>query len=297
MPRLVNATPKYRRHKPSGQAVVCIAGQETYLGPYASKESRREYDRLIGEWLAAGRPSTTAPKSDAGLTVTELAAAYWRFAKAYYVKDGRPTGTAGIRIALRFLKRSYGHTVAADFGPLALKALQDRMVEAGQSRRYVNDNVDRIRRCFRWAVSQELASPAVFQGLATVPGLRKGRTTAREPKPIGPVPEAVVDATLPCLPTVVADMVRLQRLTGARPAEMCILRPCDVDRSGEVWSYRPASHKTEHHGRERVILIGPKAQAVLLPYILRDAETYCFAPDEGESRRNAAPGVKPGEVR
>ncbi|HUY33672.1 MAG TPA: site-specific integrase [Pirellulales bacterium] len=288
MPRLVNATPKYRRHKPSGQAIVCIAGQPIYLGPHGSKESRREYDRLIGEWLAAGRPNAPAPKSDAELTVTELVAAYWRFAKSYYVKDGRPTGTAGIRVALRFLKRYYGHTAAAAFGPLGLKALQERMVQADQSRRYANDNVDHIRRCFKWAVAQELVPPAVFQGLATLPGLRKGRTAAREPEPVGPVTEAVVEATVPFLPAIVADMVRLQRLTGARPAEVCILRPCDVDRSAEVWTYRPASHKTQHHGRERVILIGPKAQAILLPYMLRDAETYCFAPNETEARRNAA---------
>ena len=57
------------------------------------------------------------------------------------------------------------------------------------------------------------------------------------------------------LPTVVADMVRFQRATGCRPGEVCIVRPCDVDTTGDVWSYRPQSHKTEHHGRQRVILI------------------------------------------
>ena len=56
-------------------------------------------------------------------------------------------------------------------------------------------------------------------------------------------------------------MVRFQRLTGARPGEVCQLRPVDVDRSGDVWEYRPESHKTEHHGRERIIYIGPQAQA------------------------------------
>jgi len=37
----------------------------------------------------------------------------------------------------------------------------------------------------------------------------------------------------------------------------------DLDRSSEVWCCRPATHKTEHHGRERVVFIGPKGQAVL----------------------------------
>jgi len=64
---------------------------------------------------------------------------------------------------------------------------------------------------------------------------------------------------------VVADMVRFQRFTGARPGEVCQIRPIDVDRSGEVWTYRPESHKTEHHGRQRIIYVGPQAQEVLAP--------------------------------
>jgi hypothetical protein len=35
----------------------------------------------------------------------------------------------------------------------------------------------------------------------------------------------------------------------------------DVDRSNSVWEYHPTSHKTEHHDRDRIIFIGPKAQA------------------------------------
>src|SRR5687768_17499582 len=74
------STPKYRKHKASGQAVVTIGGRDHYLGLWRSKASRIEYDRLIGEWLAAGRPpSGLAPLND--LTVAELLLRYWRFAK------------------------------------------------------------------------------------------------------------------------------------------------------------------------------------------------------------------------
>lgn len=59
-----------------------------------------------------------------------------------------------------------------------------------------------------------------------------------------------------------------------------------MDRSGEVWEYRPANHKTAYRGRERVIYIGPKAQAILLPYLLRDAQTNCFSPAESEEKRH-----------
>jgi integrase len=123
--------------------------------------------------------------------------------------------------------------------------------------------------------------------LLTVPGLKKGRTTAREPKPIGPVEDVVVEATLPYLPEVVADMVRLQRLTGCRPGEVCSMRPGDIDRTTDPWTYRPVSHKTQHLGKARTIYIGPKAQEVLRSYLLRPADSFCFSPAESEARRKA----------
>ncbi len=61
MPRCVNCVPKHRLHRASGQAVVTIAGRDTYLGPWKSAASRLEYEGLIGEWVAVGRPSHAAP--------------------------------------------------------------------------------------------------------------------------------------------------------------------------------------------------------------------------------------------
>lgn len=139
---------------------------------------------------------------------------------------------------------------------------------------------------FKWGVSRQLLPASTYHALASVEGLRKGRSAAREPQPILPVDDATVDATLPHLSQVVADMVRFQRLTGCRPGEVCQLRPMDLDRTGEVWSYRPGSHKTEHHGRERVIFVGPKAKALLVKYIMgRDPAACCFSPAESEQKR------------
>ena len=53
--RFLSPTPKYRKHQASGQAVVSCHGGDFYLGPYGTKASRIEYDRLIAEWLAGGR--------------------------------------------------------------------------------------------------------------------------------------------------------------------------------------------------------------------------------------------------
>ena len=58
--RTGNSIPKYRKHRGSGQAIVTIAGRDHYLGPHGTKASRIEYDRLIMEWLASGRPASVA---------------------------------------------------------------------------------------------------------------------------------------------------------------------------------------------------------------------------------------------
>ncbi|MGI9326732.1 MAG: hypothetical protein ACR2PZ_16050, partial [Pseudomonadales bacterium] len=123
--------------------------------------------------------------------------------------------------------------------------------------------------------------------LAMVEGLKKGRTEARETPPVLPVDDETVEATLEHLPQVVADMVRLQRLTAARPAEICIIRPCDIDRQGDIWQYSPSRHKTQYRSRTRTIPIGPRGQAILLRYLARDPETYCFRPADSESKRLA----------
>jgi len=186
------------------------------------------------------------------------------------------------------LKQLYGHTQVANFGPLALKALREHWIRAGLCRNVINQRAGIVRRIFKWGVSEALVPQAVLQGLQAVDGLRRGRTEARETEPVGPVADVTVEATLPHLPPVIADMVRFQRLVGCRPGEVCGLRPCDVDTAGEVWVYRPESHKTQHHGRERRVYIGPQAQDVLRPYLLRDKEAQCFTPEDSERRRKRA---------
>jgi integrase len=147
---------------------------------------------------------------------------------------------------------------------------------------------------FRWAASEQLLPASVYEALRTVEGLRRGRTEARETKKVRPVAPEHVEATLPHMPPVVREMVRFQRLTGSRPDEVCRLRPLDLDMGNPAcWIYRPGSdqgdcgdHKTAHHGHERLILIGPRAQEVLRPYLGTKLDGYCFSPAEAERRRS-----------
>ncbi|MGI9429906.1 MAG: tyrosine-type recombinase/integrase [Bythopirellula sp.] len=280
-------TPKYRRHKAKGLALVTLNGRDIYLGKYGSAESKRKYRQLVAEYLQRGGASPLTQPEE--ITVIEVMAAYTKHAKNYYRKDGKPTREYGMIVEVcRAIRPLYGKALAVDFGPLALKSVRQSLVIAGFARTHINRQIDRVKRMFRWAAAEELIPASVPQALSMVSGLRAGRTTARESTPVQPVDNAIVDATLVHLPEIVADMVRFQRLTGCRPAEVCQLRPCDVDRSDDVWAYRPASHKTEHHGRDRTIFVGPKAQGILLRYLVRNSQDYCFRPCDTESKRRVA---------
>ncbi len=283
--------PSYCLHRASGQAYVKIRGKTTYLGVYDTESSRQAYAAIVADVLA-GR-EVSPPKVDrhrgAGpVTVREVCDRYIDHARRYYVKGGKTTAEAGIvASACRYAIDLCGEQPAESFGPLALRSVRDRMIDAGLARTTINGGINRIRRAFKWAAGEEQIPATVAAALATVSGLRAGRTDARETAPIQPAPNDAVEAALEKLPEVVADMVRVQRLTGMRPGEVCTLRPCDLDRSEEVWVYRPATHKTEHHGQDRVVFIGPRAQAILLRYLARDADSCCFRPCDSEIKRRA----------
>jgi integrase len=129
---------------------------------------------------------------------------------------------------------------------------------------------------------------SVVQDLATVAGLQEGRTTARETAPVGPVSLAVVEASLPHLPKPVAGLVRLQLLTGMRPGEACSMRGRDLTTGDEVWTYRPASHKTAWWGKRREITLGPRAVELIQGFLRVDQDAYLFDPRDAVADHQAS---------
>ena len=279
--------PSYRLHKATGQARVTLGGTTYNLGVHGSEESKSEYRRLLAEWKAQGG-QLFKPGPD-GLSVNEVLLAYVKAHATYYRKNGRSTGELElVKYALRIVKNLYGHKPASEFGPLALKACRNEMIEIDWSRKTINNHVGRIKRVFRWATENELVPPSIYQALSAVAGLKRGRSAAKESEPIRPVPEADIEAVIEVLPAPVAAMVRLQVLTGMRPGEVVAMRGREIHRGSAVWRYVPDEHKTEHHGHERVVFVGPKAQAVLRPFLKADPDAYLFSPSEAEEARRAA---------
>jgi integrase len=267
------------------------AGQRHYRllpGEFDSPESREAFGRLLVE-LEAAPHQVEQPSAD-GVTVAEVLLAYIEHAERHYRgPDGRPTDEVRhIKTACRHVRELYGAAVAAEFGPLALKAVRQRFVSAGWNRKTVNARVDRVRRVFKWAAAEELVPATVYTALTTIAGLQRGRTPAPEPEPVEPIAAEVVEATLPFLNRHVRGLVEFERLTGCRPGEACRVRRRDIDMSGDIWIYRPSLHKGQWLGKTRIVAIGPKAQAVLRDFFTPDPDAYLFSPRRAVEEVNAA---------
>jgi integrase len=255
--------PSYLLHKPTGQARVRIDGKDHYLGEFGSPQSRERYDELISEWL-----SHQGDLSNYRLSIAELALLFLDHASGYYRKNDKETCEVNnIRIALRPLVRLYGNTPSQEFSPKKLKTVRDRMIERGCVRTSINRQIGRIKRMFRWGGESEYVPVAPYSAICTVAGLKKGRSKAKESDGVKPVSADMINAVKPFVSQQVWAMIQLQILTGMRPGEVVQMRGRDLNMSGKVWEYRPESHKTEHHGNQRVIFLGPKAKAVVRDFL------------------------------
>ena len=288
MPTKVFHTPKCRLHKASGQAVVTISGKDVYLGKYNTVESRQRYDQVIAEWLSRGRRALEPEVVP--LSVNELLVSYLGWAESYYRnRDDQPNEKElwHVRRALKPLRELFGRTAAESFGPRKLEVVQHRLVKHGYCRSTVNRYLRRNKHVFRWGVARELVPPTVYHALSALEGLKRGRTDAPETEPVGPVPDVLVDAILPFVSRQIKGLIELQRHSGCRPGEAVIMRGCDLDTTGALWTYKPEFHKTDYVGRERVIVLGPKAQRAVREFLKPDLQAYLFSPADADRERRA----------
>jgi integrase len=92
-----------------------------------------------------------------------------------------------------------------------------------------------------------------------------------------------VEATLPHLARPVAAMVQVMRYSNCRAKDVVLMRGCDLRMDGEVWGYRPHSHKNAWRGHDRVIYLGTQAQAAIRPFLKADPQAYLFSPREARA--------------
>lgn len=274
MPR--RTVPKYTLHKATGQARVRIDGRDVYLGVFGSQASHERYSDEIAKW------HRSVGQALHNVSIASLTRIYLQHCKTYYRKDGKPTSEVNcIRTALRHLNRKYRNLPAQKFDSLKLEAVRETMISQGYVRTSINLHISRLRAMFKWGAKQKLVDKSVWLELTAVEGLKKGRTLAVEAQPVTTVPDEHIDGIKNYVTTPVWGMIQLQRYSGMRPGEVIKIRGIDLDTTKEVWEYHVPSHKTDHHGKQRVVMLGKQAQEILRPFLKSDRDAYLFNPQEG----------------
>ena len=284
-----------------------------YLGEWDDPNAHAEYDRLrTFHAVASGITASPPTPADPTLTIYQLADQYLEWARIYYRKDGRPTKEpTNLFLAFRPLLDLYGNLRASEFGQRQLGEIQTILDCSGRlSRPIVNRRIQQIRRLFRWGAQRELIPVHVVTSLSLLPPLKIGRCHSPDRPAVKSVPLDVVEATLPHLPTVFADMIRLQLLTGCRPEEIRIMRVCDIRRdSPDTWHYYPAHDKMQHTrkpGDHKIISLGRQAIDIIaartfgLPdnsdeYVFRPVDSY--AEHLRDRRANRKSKITPSQAK
>ncbi len=300
MPRQTNLVPVPRLRLHAGKRRLVVdyrdpasgGRRQCVLGPPGSAVAADRYRRLLAD-LAARRP----PESRAALppiraaTVAELCVLFNFHAARHYVRaDGSATNEpVNFRRAVLHLAAAAGHLPPAEFGPVALRRVRDAMVAAGWCRTTVNAQVNRVRRVFKWAAAEELVPASVWLALKSLPAISAGRGVREAPR-VRPADQAGVAAARAVATPTLAGMIGFQLLTGCRPQDVCGLTAGRLDRTGAVWAYRPEQHKGAWRGAERVVYVGPRAQALLGPHLAAepDPAATVFSPRRSYAERLAA---------
>jgi integrase len=283
--------PKLCLHRASGRGYVTdprTKDEHYFRAPHGTAECAVEYQVWVARFAAqqgvAVPPS--APAQD--VTVARLVADYLTFAHGYYRKHGRrTTEVLTLRQALTPLRDLFGDRRAASVGPSDLKAVRQAMLAKGWAREHTNEQVGRVRRCFRWGVEMELVPGTVLLALDAVAPLKKGRTTAREAEAVKPVPREHVWATLPHLTPLFRALVLLHWHSGCRAEDAVILRPCDlgpVEPDG-LRLYTPSVHKTEHlDGSSHEVVLNVPALDAIAPLLAVTPPDAWLFPSRGRGR-------------
>lgn len=296
--------PSLRLHRASGQAVVTVRGRDIYCGKYGTTAAEANYQRVIADIRASGaevvrhlgaprpggrRRAFIAPAARV-LSVAELLLAYVEHAEREYPPPSRETEI--IKVACKTVRELFSDVPADEFGLRQLKAVRQKWIDEGLARKYINAKIGRIKRIWQWGAEEELVPASTWHTLKSLKGLGFRRFGAAESKPAEIVPESDFLAVVPRVSAPVRAILELLWLTGARSGEICSLRTCDIIRDCAPWQYCPEKHKNAHRGHNRVIFFGPKARAILQPFLDEaNPEKPLFSPAAAVRARQEAEKV------
>lgn len=286
--------PKLCHEKSQDRAYVYDGRRKVYLGKWGEPSTVQKYADYIDSFVNGFDTVMGVGVDRRVVTIADLVAKFVSDHERYYVNaDGLQTGQlARIQTALEVPLRLFADLPVDEFGALKLQVVRSEMVKSNRfTRTYLNTLINCIRHVFKYGVEQELVKPETLLSLKAVSPLKRGRTTAREGTPVLPVSADVVNATIAAMAPTLAAMVQLQRFTGMRPGEVCIMKAKDVETDGEPWTYTLSHDKTDYRravGDLRSIPLGKRAQCVLSPFLEhKEGDEYLFSPFDAQQERAA----------
>jgi len=163
-----------------------VRQQKLLPGPFDSPESRTAFAKLQLEICT----SPTGAVVVNNISLVELFVLFLDHAEQHYRRaDGSPTHELSeYKLICRHVRELYGSNPATEFGPLALRAVRQKVIDVGWCRSLVNQRIGRVRRIFKWGAGEQLIPVAVHLALGTVQGLQRGRSKVREPCRCNPCP-------------------------------------------------------------------------------------------------------------
>ncbi len=184
------------------------------------------------------------------------------------------------------LSRLYGNLPTTAFLIPHFQRLIRTMISSGFALRTINVRIGFVKHFFKYALDCEAITAEQFFKIKSVPRLRRGDNRVKPERIVPPVEVDVVNRTIPYFSPMIADMVTVQLHSGMRAGELCRMNWSEIDRSGGIWMYRPAKHKTASKGKTRAIPLGTVCRGVLSHYT-ESAGDYVFNPQDIERRASA----------
>ena len=240
---------------------VYVNKKKIRLGRTGTQEADDAFRRVQIQVLTD--PAYLSPKPQ-HVTVAVLGSAYLDYAEVH-----DPGHYSAIKTAIGILLQHFSSQTVESLDSRSFVLLQEMFVNSGAARTYCNALMGFIRAMLKWGVLRKLVPHQVYVEAKFVPPLKQGKTRAYENPEREPVPDSVVQRTLPFMSPTVRAMVQVQRLTGMRPSEVCKMTVGAIDRSrgNGLWYYSP-KHKTEAHIGKKPIPLGKPEQELIAPYLV-----------------------------
>lgn len=316
--------------KDGRKCIICWNGSKIYLGPWDGRGTPptavlQKYLRTVvelqQEWEAE-QLGILPPDPEHSPSIAEAVLEYLQYLESEPHPEGcrMPDGTTSdtfrkTKRRLQPLVALYGDTLAEKFAAADLRTLRRAMLagswrttqdlnslakhgrKAGWGPEYVNSTHGTIMGMFRFLEAQGRIKEGKAAHLDTLK-----RLTVSAPAEKSTVADADFWAVVNHTSPMVAVLLQVQRLTAARPSELTIMRPVDIDRSRKVWVYSPYDHKTKHHKKTRPIPLGDECQRLLAPLLDgRPLDQYVFRPAEAgawwRAHRSQEAAAKPRKTK